>query len=173
MEDELYFVVKIKKHKEIKDRILKSIEKFVQKNPIVDEFSNISNTDWNIPLNVRREWFEIFMGSSREDINLAYEKLYSGFEVKDFMIHNVWFQQYESNSHHGWHTHGGCNFSNVYYLELPEGSQGTEFKFNDKTTFADVEEGDLVIFPAHIPHRSINLSNNRRTVLVFNSSLQV
>ena len=59
------------------------------------------------------------------------------------------------------------NFSNVYYLECPD-SYVTEFKdFN-----IECKEGDILSFPAFLPHRSpIIDKEERKTVIAFNTNI--
>ena len=46
------------------------------------------------------------------------------YKSKSWRITNAWFQQYEKNSYHEYHNHTQTNFTNVYFLELPD----TNFK---------------------------------------------
>jgi len=62
----------------------------------------------------------------------------------------------------------------VYYLELPESEEQTQF-FNLLTkkpySNINIKEGDIITFNAAMPHRSkILLSDKRKTVVVFNSN---
>ena len=92
-----------------------------------------------------------------------------------YEIQNIWYQQYEHNDTHDWHTHGGCNYSNVYFLELPSKEVSTEFlnvKTNTIFRVDNIKEGDLLSFPGHITHRSPkNMTSDRKTVIVFNSNI--
>lgn len=175
MINDCYFVKKMSSHIYTKNILLNSIENFVTNNPLIkDDKEYISNTDWNIDREIQREWFKIFMENNRDEIFELYSTIFKNFHIDNIHITNWWFQQYENNSSHGWHNHGGCNFSNVYYLELPKDSSSTEFfNFYGDNMFANATEGDLVVFPAHIPHRAINNSQKRRTVLVFNSNIHI
>ena len=90
----------------------------------------------------------------------------------NWKIHNGWFQQYKKNSEHTWHNHNQTNFSNVYYLEMPEKYMQTEFYniLNKKIITFNLEEGDLLTFPAHMMHRSKKIKNSKRkTIISFNS----
>lgn len=75
---------------------------------------------------------------------------------------NYWFQQYLQGSKFGWHQHN-AHWAMVYYIELPEMSESTEFlnfgQFN-------VKEGDIIFFPSFLIHRSpIIKSNLRKTII--------
>ena len=87
----------------------------------------------------------------------------------DIIIHNIWFQQYEQHDKHDWHTHTESQFTNIYYVELPDGEKTELFDEVD----IDIKEGDILSFPAYIFHRSKpNISNQRKTVISFNSSFE-
>ena len=75
---------------------------------------------------------------------------FQGFEVKNFF-----YQQYKQAQYHGWHVHN-CQFSGVYYLDMPKGTPKTEYRdpFTDDIQELDVEEGDVVAFPSHLIHRA-------------------
>lgn len=73
-----------------------------------------------------------------------------------------WFQQYEQNSSFGWHQHGG-HWAMVYYVELPEMSEVTEFlNFGQ----FDIKEGDVIFFPAFLVHRSPEIKSNLRKTII-------
>ena len=94
------------------------------------------------------------------------------FELKSktCKIDNIWFQQYNKLSSHSWHTHEFAHFTNVYFVELPTKSLATEILDIKKL---DLNEGDLLTFPAYIYHRSpINLGNKRKTIISFNCNFQ-
>jgi ectoine hydroxylase-related dioxygenase (phytanoyl-CoA dioxygenase family) len=86
-------------------------------------------------------------------------------------ITEIWFQQYLNGSEHGWHCHSG-NFTNVYYLELPEGTPKTQLvnPYNQKDIIeVDVKEGDLLAFPSYVLHKAPkNLSDKRKTIISYN-----
>ena len=169
----LWHVHSLKNHNQQKEELLNSIDDFSKNNFIVDKGQSIFNTDWNIPENVPRKYFELFWTKNHSEIENIYQKLYENFTIKNLYVHNWWFQQYVKGSYHQWHTHDRCNFSNVYYLELPNNESATEFYVNGKNITIEAKEGDLVVFPAHLPHRSINNFPDRKTVIVFNTSIEI
>ena len=38
----------------------------------------------------------------------------------DLIVQNIWYQQYNSNDEHDWHTHTGSHYTNIYFVELPD-----------------------------------------------------
>jgi predicted 2-oxoglutarate/Fe(II)-dependent dioxygenase YbiX len=83
----------------------------------------------------------------------------------------MWYQQYIQNDTHTWHIHGE-NYTGVYYLELPKDSPKTELidqlDLNKKISIEAIE-GDVIIFPSFIIHRSPKITNNlKKTIISFN-----
>jgi len=78
-----------------------------------------------------------------------------------------WFNQYYKNGEHEWHIHGNTSFALVYFVELPHNELGTQLYGID----LPVEEGDVLLFPGIIPHRSApNKFDQRKSSLVANIS---
>ena len=128
---------------------------------------NITKADWYNSRDTNREWFKYLVEPLVEQLKEMYLELgYDGFSINE-----MWFQQYLENSEHGWHSHSS-NFTNVYYLELPEGTPKTQIvsPYDQKTIIeVDVEEGDLLIFPSFTLHKApINKSQNRKTIISYN-----
>ena len=158
------YIQNIHSHKYIKEDLLKLIFECPS-----DSLDSVSNTDWDEDRDTRSYYWNYFSSIVEPYIHLLGMKL--GYER--YTIVNYWFQQYEKNSEHKWHIHydnNDCNekadgYGGIYFLELPE-KLGTEF-FNYPVL--DYKEGDLVIFPSYLPHRSpINITNQRKTSIVFN-----
>ena len=133
----------------------------------------VTKTDWQIKKDVHRKYWDYFFAHIEpylHNMSLRLDK--AGFQILNF-----WFQQYEKGSEHNWHIHYDNNkgkeeiktYGGIYFLELPD-NQGTEF-----WNFPQLEykEGDLIIFPCWLPHRSpINNSCNRKTSIVFNMTFK-
>lgn len=158
--------IKIKEHKKYKDKLLKLIEQSPKEHDT--KLDNVTH-DFNIKHKLYKDTFFEMVNPYLEEVKKIFYVEQSKF---NFGIDNVWFQQYKKNEYHAWHTHAQCNFSNVYYLE---NNHPTEF-YNLVTKFSlnvNVKEGDLLMFPAYIPHRSQpNNTDKRKTVIVFNSNIK-
>lgn len=90
---------------------------------------------------------------------LDYVKTFDRSEVNCPM---VWYSQYHRDgSSFKWHTHKGMNASAIYYVQLEDSQDATEFY---GTKLDPIEEGDLVVFPAMLPHRAPP-SNRKKTVI--------
>tara|TARA_R100000963_G_C4642925_1_gene106620 strand:- start:576 stop:1100 length:525 start_codon:yes stop_codon:yes gene_type:complete len=134
--------------------------------PTQDTSESLTKTDFYLPAEVRKEYWDYFYPHLQTSlVDMAHS-----FKSKYYIIHHVWFQQYEKKNFQGWHNHSACQFSNVYFLELPDTEIATEFEDGSKV---EVKEGDLLTFSSHLYHRSpINKSNKRKSVVVFNSSFE-
>ena len=89
-------------------------------------------------------------------------------------VSRLWYQQYGKNQTHGWHQHAR-NYTGVYYLEYPEGAEPTQFLFTEdlhKTFSIKVKEGDIILFPSYVIHRSAPLqTDERKTIISWNMDL--
>ena len=162
-------VSKFEYHEQLKNHLLKMIDDSPG-DQLVEKGDNISKTDWYIDISVDRPYLKDFVTPLINHLKKSYECL----NIQSFEIHNFWYQQYYQNSKHSWHAHQAAQYTNVYYLELPVGAPKTEILDPldpNKTFFADVQEGDIISFPAFIFHRSPVVENNlRKTVIAFNTS---
>ena len=173
MDNMFHKIFTISNHQELKPLILDEIEKF-ESSSIYEKSSTITKTDWNIPFEVTRTYFEHLFPFINEEY-LEFVRYLGGAEAT-VRINNVWFQQYYNTDSHFTHSHPGTHFTNVYYVELPHKSQRTEiYDPVSKQFFSwDVNEGDILTMPAYYPHRSPkNTSNDRKTVIAFNSCLEI
>ena len=159
---------KIKDHLKIKDDILNEIlrSKSDSLNVTAGYYSDsISRLDWSLSTDFTRKWVSIFVPYFLDEI----KKVIGSMAYNEIEVFEMWYQQYLEGGQHGWHIHGQ-HYTGVYYLEYPKGCSKTEvcspFNFNKKKV--DVEEGDIIIFPAHFIHRGLPNSNYRKTIISFN-----
>ena len=151
------FVMKIKEHSEYKERLLSLIDKMPD-----STYDTVTKTDWNISKDYPREYLEVFYHEILYKYLEEQQDFHNTFKTD---ITNGWYQQYTDNSEHRWHRHTKANFTNVYFLELPDKENRTEIE----NVEYDAEEGDLITFPAYLRHRS-KPSKGRKTVISFNSN---
>lgn len=114
----------------------------------------------------------------------------------------VWFQIQNGATFHDVHTHGNCSWSGVYYVQIDPVAQRAQHPdfgaLNGATRFyspmfnllggaymdmgnafmqqatLDVKphEGDLVLFPAFLPHKAMSYAGERdRIVVSFNAQI--
>ncbi len=163
-------VTKFKQHTELKNQLLESI-KFGPGLSLNTDVDSISKTDWNLDSSVVRPYLEIFTPSLVDHLKEAYLP----FNSTGFQIHNFWFQQYKENSTHDWHVHQAAQYTNIYYLELPNHSLRTQIlnpMDHNEIIEIEAEEGDIVTLPASVFHRSPPVKGNlQKTIISFNTSL--
>jgi hypothetical protein len=160
-----YVISSFKKHLEVKDHLLKLIEDCPSL-PINDA-DIISKTDWYVPSTIQRPYINFLIENMKPDLDLIMHEL----KHDRYKLSNYWFQQYETNNTHKTHQHTNTTFACVYYLEFPEDGPKTSIiePHTEKHIQADVKEGDILVFPAHLWHYSPpNLSDKRKTVIAIN-----
>ena len=155
------FVTKIEEHEEYKERLLSLIDEMPE-----SSYETVTRTDWNVSQDIPREYLKLFYQEILYRKNRYMEKQNEFYEADGLNISNGWYQQYTNNSKHIWHRHGEVNFTNVYFLELPNKEHRTEIKDVEY----DAEEGYLITFPAMLLHRCKKVSGGRKTVISFNTN---
>jgi hypothetical protein len=160
-----FIITDVKKHNKIKPLILKDIES-IGKHSLIEDDQKISNSDWYLPSNIERTYFSHITDTIFELRNNIVKQFNYSTPSTNLQF---WFQQYEKGDHHGWHVHFGCMFSNVYYVDLPEGASKTSLKVLDKEIEVDVKEGQILTFPSCFLHTSKpNKSEKVKTVIAVN-----
>ena len=132
-------------------------------------YKDVSKTDWNLPKDFKRKYLDYFYFKIAPNM-MAQQQKY--FKAKKWEITNGWFQQYEAKSSHDYHTHPDVNFTNVYFLELPDSQFKTLIKVGEKEYAYDVKEGQIITFPAHLLHTSTQNGDFRKTVIAFNTNFR-
>jgi len=165
----LFYIIKpFENHIHLKNYLLELIDEIPNSN-ISTTIDKISKTDWLLPKSHPRKYLDLFYDGIKPHMNM----LMNYFCCKQSKICNGWFQQYYKNNNHTWHNHPYTNFTNVYFLEMPDKDMKTELlDIQSKKVIDDLEinEGDILTFPAYILHRSNTiLTENRKTVIAFNS----
>ena len=150
-------------HNNIKDELLSLINSQPNETLTPGKYTDdVSRLDWSQSDNFDRPWVKFFMPYFSDNYNHFTKEL--GFKV--FQLRDIWFQQYEQNGTHGWHTHSE-NYTGVYYLEMKDGPKTQVF--DNKIIELPVSEGDIVIFPSFLVHKApINKDTNRKTIISFN-----
>tara|TARA_R110000803_G_C11784309_1_gene297075 strand:+ start:40 stop:558 length:519 start_codon:yes stop_codon:yes gene_type:complete len=167
------FVKSFDKHLEIKKPLLEEFDQLDYSTATLDKSDNdyITKTDFNY----------------KDKDNLKYQQvlkplfvkhlldLFKDYNCIDLEIINMWFQQYQQNDTHHWHTHINSHFSCVYFVELPDTNIKTEiqsfYKKKHKINYK-VKEGDILTFPSYLYHRSPpNIVDRRKTIVSFNINI--
>jgi hypothetical protein len=168
-----FLLSSVPQHSQIKNHLLDSIKK-LGVHSLVEEYVNggqqIANTDWHLSPKFQRKYINLLSPIIEEHCRLTTNEFKLPFELT---CQTFWFQQYNITDFHSWHVHHDCLYSNVYYLDLPEGASRTSFKFLNEEFEVDVKEGDILTFPGSMLHCSKpNKSDKIKTVISFNTTLK-
>jgi hypothetical protein len=157
---------KVDNHAQLKKKILAAIST-MGTHSLIDHDQKISNSDWHLSPNFARPYAAHIDGLITNHLNKLMQA--SGVSENDKLsLKNYWFQQYAEGDHHDWHIHGGCVFSNVYYVDLPKNAAKTTFKYGSEIFSVDVEEGYILSFPSCYSHCSKPNEASTKTIISFN-----
>jgi len=164
-----YVVTKIKEHQQNKMNLL-SLMNSLPLSKINTDVDKICKTDWNLPKETKRDYIDLFISM----ISPYMDEMAKKMKFNKWNIDNVWFQMYGKNNTHNWHVHNYANWTNVYYLHLPNKELKTEIYDVKNENIIDnikVNEGEIVTFPAGMLHRSpVNNTDELKAVIAFNSN---
>jgi hypothetical protein len=163
-----YTVSQFPLHSKLKDTVLAGVNSAECEHiiaPIAEV--DISRGDWYNAENSERPWVTALIEPLLNHMSIQFHDLgYDHFNIKQ-----IWFQQYQRASGHGWHIHG-CNFTNVYYLDLPKDASRTQLvvPWDQKEIIeVELEEGDILTFPSFVIHRGPpNYSSRPKTIISYN-----
>ena len=141
-----------------------------------NDVSKGTYTDYFLPTKVEREYLDYFYPLTDTVMHTIAESL--GFSSEEspynWEINTGWFQQYTDGGSHDWHNHPGCQFTNCYYLELPDVEYSTDVIGADgKLCKIHATEGDVMTCPAWMKHRSKPNGPGRKTIIAWNSNYEV
>jgi len=119
---------------------------------------------------------------------------YSIIKNYEWGVKGIWFNINPKYSFNNLHTHSDCDFSAVYYLQVPKNSGSIVFEnpnsvmlnhkffqypfnyneINSNSYKVEPQEDMLILFPSYLPHRvQQNLSDKDRICLSFNFSVDI
>tara|TARA_R110000744_G_scaffold130215_3_gene237850 strand:+ start:14 stop:541 length:528 start_codon:yes stop_codon:yes gene_type:complete len=135
--------------------------------PDPDPHDTLSEVDWNQSQDFNRPWVKYLIP------HLSYNltKLAKSLNYSNIQITNIWYQRYESTDFHSWHTHSN-HYTGVFYIEKPKSTPPTQLSFGNDIIDLEASEGDIIIFPSLVVHRSpVNTSNEIKTIISFNFNI--
>ena len=171
--DDCICQTKLINHSIIKDKILNEIKLSTHYENISREgeyyFDKVSRADMDLCTDPSRSWVQILM----PNLFISVNEMLSSMAYEGFEMICMWYHQYLKGDTYGWHIHGD-QFAGIYYLEFGKSSGKTEMcsPYSLKTMKIKVQEGDIIIFPAHLMHRSLPNTDERKTVVSFNFNLK-
>jgi len=163
---------KLKEHSSIKQELLNEINSTTLVENIFGPNNNITRCDWGPGrYNPDRAWLKCLQFPLNEHL----KQWSKGFNYETFTIHEIWFQQYAKEAKHSWHVHG-CNFTSVYYLDLPEDTPKTQWldPITGQECDFEVSEGDIITFPSWTIHRApVNETDKIKTIISWNMDVDI
>ena len=162
----MILVNSVKDHKSHKKTLLKLIDDFKRLHDTKD-YTKCS-TDFNISQDIDRDYLDYFRVRILDDVIESISKQL-GLAPCEWDVLMAWFQQYNQSNVHSWHNHAYTQFTNCYFLELPDATHKTEIlDINGNILEYDAKEGDIITFPAWMKHRSKPHEGEQKTVIAFN-----
>lgn len=161
-----FYLHKVPNHLALKEQILVSISN-MGRHSLEDKNQKIFNSDWYLPSSFPRPYFEHIRPTIETHLQEIKQSV-NGSTTNALTLQNYWFQQYTVDDYHDWHIHEMSMFSNVYYVDLPQGASKTTFKYREKTFDVNVEEGHILTFPSCFAHCSKPNQAGVKTVISFN-----
>ena len=127
----------------------------------------IDYLDWQNSTNMEREWVKFV----KPFLHKHFLKCIKNLNLNTVEIKNLWFQKYKKDGVHNWHVHSN-NYTGVYYLKFPKHATQTQLVDKQKILEIDAKEGDIVIFPSFVIHRSPKITEDIEKIIVsFNLDL--
>ena len=155
-------VYPVSTHQKNFDELMTMIEFCIERDP--RRHANMSHTDYKIHEGKTR--YQPYKALYREMINPYIREYMRDFGCKDLKEHITWYAQYYDGADFGWHAHTGTNLSCVYLLEGTSETATQFFGFD-----IEMNEGDLVLFPAMLAHRSPQVNHGRKTIIAQNMDI--
>lgn len=157
------FKSKAKDHQYNKGKILEYV--YSNEDPsVIDSDVNIKSCDWK-ESNSAREYLTYSYDAITPHLSGICSKLgFNKWQVKEH-----WYQLYGENGYHGWHVHGNCMYTGVYYVSLTSKQPTIEFLWLGEIHSLDIEEGDIICFPSFLYHRApLNKFKQDKIITSFN-----
>jgi len=158
---------KLEGHEKIQSKLIDLIRKDSDNNKMLNDDKNrISSVDYHNSQDWEREYIKIVKPYLHKHfVKCGLEQGYT-----DPAIEDMWYQRYcYVGDKHGWHVHGG-SFTGVYYLkydnERPTATQLIQPYGQDKRIMLIVEEGDVIIFPSYMIHKSPPLVRDDEKIII-------
>jgi hypothetical protein len=163
-------------HNELKNNLLSLINNNISSS-ISKPSEQVTRSDWEVDIGSERKYFELLYPFIIKDIEEMFAYTFKNQSVYQPEVQNYWFHQYRGNNKdkYDWHDHFNVFYAGVYYLDLPKKAPITQFhNYYDNTVFTpDICEGDIIIFPGFIRHRSIPFKSKKsKTIIGINFKLK-
>ena len=182
------FQYKLENFKILNEELLKYIYKLKEDNPKSQKLSNING--WHSPfflLNDKTSDGYKFFLQVQPYIYDVFKSYGWAYNPKKIKCSGMWAIINKKGNFNTEHIHPNCNLSGAYYVKAPENCGDfkvftpnsitrDKYPVREKPTELNrvvaqlkVQEGDMLIFPSHLPHSVLpNESEEDRIVISFN-----
>jgi hypothetical protein len=170
-----YFVYKLE-NESVREKLLyalSSTKSYKSSKP----YELLQKSDWDYnknPADFQRNFINSndsnYYNILKPHLDLIIDDLNKFDKKTSLFVSQGWFHQYTKLNWYFYHWHPGARWALVYYVELPKDGPKTEFEsITGSPVSIDVEQGDILVFPGWIKHRSPpNMSDSRKTIIAFN-----
>jgi len=95
-----------------------------------------------------------------------------GFHYQFNILHMWYHQMIPYDNKIIWHNHQKCQWSGIYFVEVPDNKYTEFFDLHTQEIFQpNVKEGDIIIFPSWMYHKAPEITDKHRTVIVWNMDI--
>ena len=120
---------------------------------------------------------KIFLDSAenkfREHAKFHIQPEITGLEYR-FNIMHMWYHQMKKSDFISWDNHQYCQWSGVYFIEIPDTKYITEFLDPETQQIIkpDAKAGDMLIFPSWLLHRAPIIEDDvRKSIIAWNMDI--
>jgi hypothetical protein len=180
---EFYFYTKVENHQRHKELLIPQFRADLD-STVQGQMAGTARTTFYNPNNKKyydRQMVEDIIWNPFHQLLKEYN-LQRTFHITDSKIQDIWWNHYEPGQYAAPHRHLRCDFTGIYCLQmnepnttclLPSLEQMNTIPLYDgiKTTH-EVQEGDVLIFPATMLHWATP-AQFERFVVVFNITLDI
>lgn len=117
------------------------------------------------------EYKKIFLDAAeskfREHANLHIQTEITGLNYRHNIMH-MWYHQMHKSDYITWDNHQYCQWSGVYFIEVPDKKYITEFldPHTQEVIQPDATAGDMIIFPSWLLHRAPKMQTDQRKSII-------
>jgi len=159
---------KVQNFQEHKKNLI-SLINLIPKTPLTEKGQKIIHTDYTITPSMHREYKNYFMDYIAPSFVNEFQ---NNFNCEELALDTLWFQIYEKNNYHSWHTHPNSHFTNILYIQLPLSTKTKIIDTEKNPIEVPIEEGDILSFPAFLKHRSpANYEEQSKIIISFNTNI--
>lgn len=133
---------------------------------ITGEEGTAIKSDWSRTYSTHPDYKDLVIEMLKTPMRLYLSNFHENVRIS---LDSMWWTQYETTGTFDWHTHEGANLVAVIQLQLESPLDATKIWGYDET----IEEGEIVIFPAMLPHTGAKTIGKRKTTIGLNMQMMI